>query len=234
MQPFFAKKNRGQFKDQYLYPHLHRDNTYVATNSKFSVDYVKVTSLDELTALVRAGYGARMSNLEIPQAPSFISHDNIIFSTQEDSLVSVKKILILFSQHDQLDGKTVANSRKEQAFLRTYLLRGQKFGACVICGSSFPAELLVAAHIKPRAECTQTEKLDFNKVAALMCVLGCDSLFEKGFVYVADGKICENPRRPRTPHLDAVITLFVGQDVSNWSSSSAYYDCHAKEFGWKE
>ena len=120
MQQFFALKNRGKYQGQRLYPHLHSDSTYVATNTKFVVDYVRVSSLDELTALVRAGYGARMSNPDIPQAPSFISHDSITFSTQEDSPVSIKQVLSSFFEHDQLDGKTIANSRKEQAFLRTY------------------------------------------------------------------------------------------------------------------
>lgn len=234
MQSFFAKKNRGQYQGEMLYPHRHPDGTYVATTSKHSVDYVRVNSLDELSALVRSGYGARMSNPEIPQAQSYISHGSIIFEAKEDPSFSLKRVLASFADAEHLDGETVANSRKEQAFLRSYLLRGKSKGECVLCGRSFPTELLVAAHIKPRLECSRAEKLDFDNVAALMCVLGCDSLFEKGFVYVPDGMIHANPRRKGTPHLEKAIEQLAGRGVTNWPGSCGYYKWHAKEFGWKD
>ncbi len=79
MAPFFDKKNRGQYQGERLHPHRDSDGSYVATTSKYSVDYVRVNSLDELSALVRSGYGARMSNPAIPQAPSYISHEHITF-----------------------------------------------------------------------------------------------------------------------------------------------------------
>lgn len=231
MQPFFAKKNRGQYQGEMLYPHRHPDGTYVATTSKHSVDYVRVNSLDELSALVRSGYGARMSNPEIPQAQSYISHGSIIFETNENPSLSLKRVLASLADAEHLDGETVANSRKEQAFLRSYLLQGMTKGECVLCGRSFPTELLVAAHIKPRSECSRDEKLDFDNIAALMCVLGCDSLFEKGFVYVLDGMVHANPRRKGTPHVEKAIEQLAGRDVTNWPGSSGYYKWHAKEFG---
>lgn len=234
MQPFFAKKNRGQYQGALLYPHLHSDGAYVATTSRYSVDYVRVSSLVELSALVRSGYGARMSNPEIPQAPSYISHGSITFGEEQNPSASLKRVLSSFADAEHLDGETVANSRKEQAFLRSYLLQGKGQGECVLCGRTLPTELLVAAHIKARSECSRDEKLDFDNIAALMCVLGCDSLFEKGFVYVPDGKVHANPRRERSPHLDIAIGELAGRVVANWLSSSGYYKWHASEFGWKD
>lgn len=234
MQPFFAKKNRGQYQGEMLYPHQHPDSTYVATTSKHSVDYIRVNSLDELSALVRSGYGARMSNPYIRQAQSYISHGSIIFEAKENPSLLLKRVLASFVDAEHLDGETVANSRKEQAFLRSYLLQGKSKGDCVICGHSFPTELLVAAHIKPRSECSRDEKLDFDNIAALMCVLGCDSLFEKGFVYMSDGMVHANPRRNRTPHVKTAIEQLAGRGVTNWRGSSEYYKWHAKEFGWKD
>lgn len=227
--PFFARKNRGTYKNELIYPHLHPDGTYVATNSKYKIDYIKVDSLDELSTLVRAGYGARMSNPRIPQAQSFICHENIIFLTEYNLKDSIKKMLTSFSEKDILDKKIVANRRKEQVFLRSYLLQGKK-SACMLCNRVLPAELLVAAHIKPRFECNAAEKVDFDNIAALMCLLGCDSLFENGFIYVADGIICKNTRRPKTPHLDEAINLLINKSVANWNSSSTYYNWHANEF----
>jgi len=234
MYPFFAKKNRGQFQGEMLYPHRHPDGTYVATTSKHSVDYVRVNSLDELSAIVHSGYGARMSNPEIPQAPSYISHGSIIFETKENPSLSLKRVLASFADADHLDGETVANSRKEQAFLRSYLLQGKSKGDCVLCGRSFPTELLVAAHIKLRSECSRDEKLDFDNIAALMCVLGCDSLFEKGFVYVSGGIVHANHWRNGTSDVETAIEQLAGRGVINWPGSSGYYKWHANEFGWKD
>lgn len=56
---------------------------YVATTSKYEADYVRVASLEELTALAGAGYGARMSNPDLSHAPSYIAHQNISFSQVE-------------------------------------------------------------------------------------------------------------------------------------------------------
>ncbi|MDP2034415.1 MAG: hypothetical protein Q8K29_13495 [Polaromonas sp.] len=233
MQPFFARKNRGQYKGKVLYPHQHQDGTYVATTSKFSVDYVRVNNVDELAALVRAGYGARMSNPEIPQAPSFISPSSITFATKEEPLAQLKRFLTTFAEVDQLDSETVANRRKEQVFLRSFLLHGESAGNCCFCGRMLPEELLVAAHIKMRAVCTREEKLDFNNIAALMCVLGCDALFGKGYVYVDEGSIRLNAKRARTLDVDTATQTLLGRKVSNWVSSKKYYLWHSEEFGAK-
>ncbi|HEX5393071.1 MAG TPA: HNH endonuclease [Rhodocyclaceae bacterium] len=174
-----------------------------------------------------------MSNPDVPHAPSFISHDSISFSEQEEPLAPLKRFLSAFAQADQLDSETFVSRRKEQAFLRSYLLRGKGQGECVLCGRTLPRELLVAAHIKARSECSRDERLDFDNVAALMCVLGCDSLFDKGFVYAPDGCVRVNSRREGTPHLDNAISQIEGRTVANWSNSSLYYQWHAKEFGWK-
>jgi len=75
-----AKKNRGDFKGEPLFPHKHKDGNYVASSSRYEVDYIPVETIDELESLVRAGYGARMSNPDIKQAASFISSENIEIS----------------------------------------------------------------------------------------------------------------------------------------------------------
>ncbi|WP_369046802.1 hypothetical protein [Sinomonas sp. P10A9] len=75
--------------------------------------------------------------------------------------------------------------RAEQQFLRMQLLAD--YGPqCAICGKVLPKDLLVAAHIKRRSECTDVERLDFGAAAMLTCTLGCDSLFENGYLRVDD------------------------------------------------
>jgi len=45
--------------------------------------------------------------------------------------------------------------------------------------------LLIASHIKPRNLCSHEERLHPN-IATLMCLLGCDSLYERGYLRVRD------------------------------------------------
>ena len=85
---------------------------------------------------------------------------------------------------DGLDVSTVAHRRVEQAFLRRVLLEGKTVGPCAICGRILPADLLVAAHVKRRSELTREQRLNFKAVAMLACALGCDSLYEAGYIAV--------------------------------------------------
>ncbi|WP_350575856.1 hypothetical protein [Pseudomonas sp. HY2-MNA-CIBAN-0224] len=230
---FFAVKNSGQHKGMFLYPHRYADGSYVATTSKYATDYIYIEHLDDLSALVRSGYGARMSNPDLKQGPSYIAHSKIKFSRTDNSSEVLRRYLSALAGHDDFDGVTLTKYRKEQAFLRAYLLDGRNQAACVLCGRIMPQELLVAAHIKPRSKASKSERLDFENIAALMCSLGCDSLFEKGFVYVAEGKIYINPTRKSTPHLNKSVETLVNRTAENWHGSSEYYKWHAKAFGWK-
>lgn len=84
------------------------------------------------------------------------------------------------------DGTRTASWRREHAGLKKRLveLAGD---TCGLCGEALPAAFLVGAHIKKRAHCTEEERKDFDNVGMLACVLGCDSLFERGYVSVGQG-----------------------------------------------
>jgi hypothetical protein len=81
------------------------------------------------------------------------------------------------------DLPSTSTRRAEQTYLRANLL-GHYGPQCAICGRILPIELLVAAHIKARSWCSEEERLNFQSVAMLACSLGCDALFEKGFIGV--------------------------------------------------
>ena len=64
---------------------------------------------------------------------------------------------------------------------------------CDLCGKTYPARFVRAAHIKRRADCTLDEKRDLHNVMAA-CVFGCDELFEHGYIGVgSNGHIVGRP-----------------------------------------
>ena len=79
--------------------------------------------------------------------------------------------------------RTKGSARREQALLRAILLEDRQEIDCALCEKMLPTQLIVAAHIKPRSHCSLIERTDIN-VAMPICKIGCDDLFEKGFVVV--------------------------------------------------
>jgi hypothetical protein len=75
--------------------------------------------------------------------------------------------------------------RREQSRLRSLKLGTNPTAACAICGRTLPSNLVRAAHIKRRADCTPAERDSLSNVL-LACTLGCDELFERGYVAISD------------------------------------------------
>lgn len=99
---------------------------------------------------------------------------------------------------DTLDVEPQALFRKEQQKVRMLILGDGTTGKCSICDREFPADLLVAAHIKSRYRCTDSEKRDVSNNVILMCKFGCDDLFERGYITVLDGRIVAGPLQAAT------------------------------------
>lgn len=85
-----------------------------------------------------------------------------------------------------LDVVSSAPARGEQASLRRFMFGDATESECAVCGRLLPVRLLRAAHIKPRSACSDEERRDFRAVAMPACVLGCDALFELGWISVDD------------------------------------------------
>ncbi|MFD1210995.1 hypothetical protein ACFQ36_02930 [Arthrobacter sp. GCM10027362] len=117
------------------------------------------------------------------------------------------------------DIQVIASQRAEQRYLRAVLLAGGN-SRCSLCGRQLPAALLVAAHIKPRAECNDDERLDFRAAAMLACTLGCDALFEHGFMAVdVDGVI--HAAESGHPDLQDVLRRLNGNPCPAHSAATA-------------
>jgi hypothetical protein len=124
---------------------------------------------------------------------------------------------------ESLDAEGKVLARKEQSFLRKALFKNRNTFKCGICGKEFPIELLVAAHIKKRAECNKEERLDYKNIVMPMCKFGCDELYEKHYIVIVEGKIQGNQPVALTETVQKYIQDIEGRDCQFWNENSAKY-----------
>ena len=70
----------------------------------------------------------------------------------------------------------------------SFVFSGKDSERCALCNKKFNIGLLVCAHVKKRARCSDSEKKNFSNVAP-MCRFGCDELFERGYATIVDGSV---------------------------------------------
>lgn len=120
----------------------------------------------------------------------------------------------------ETDREALNKIRLEQSALRRKLLRGRALADCSLCGNTLPARLLIAGHIKPRSKCTEEERRDYRS-AMLICNLGCDALFEWGYVVVNEyGLICDS-MLAETVELQTAVTALTGRRCTAHDSNTA-------------
>lgn len=143
------------------------------------------------------------------------------------SLRLFEKTVAAIDNLGDLDIRRAALARTEQAYLRDHLFGGKVRSECTICGRMFPVELLVAAHIKRRSDCSDAEKRDYDANVVAMCTLGCDELFERGYIVVSAGTVKRNKVKPTTPPVDKYLRDIEGRTTSAWTSlRKPYFDAH--------
>lgn len=122
----------------------------------------------------------------------------------------------------ETDQLVFAKRRVEQQYLRSVLL-DESDSRCMMCHRELPESLLVAGHIKPRWACTAEEREDFTSVAMLICLLGCDSLYESSLIAVnGTGRIVRTSRSS-TPDLDHALDLLAGTVCLRYSETTVSY-----------
>ncbi len=127
----------------------------------------------------------------------------------------------------ELDTHRSALARLEQDVFRRVVVGRSGIGVCQLCGREFPLNLLVAAHIKPRAKCNDDEKRDLANIFAL-CKLGCDDLFERGYLVVDEGSIKPGVHtEAATPAVREYVMGLSGRQCPGWSNARARY------FSWR-
>ncbi|MER7755279.1 hypothetical protein [Kitasatospora sp. NPDC097643] len=124
------------------------------------------------------------------------------------------------------DRPTVTLARREQAKLRRLKFRADVVIGCALCGRTLPTRLVRAAHIKRRSICSSIERRDLENLMPA-CVLGCDALFEDGFVYVDEGGTVRASSAAEASHdLLSAAGALAGTTCTAFGEESAVY------FGW--
>lgn len=186
-----------------------------------SIDY------DELREVVASGPGrpfgsdgrpAQKYLSTVTHAEAAVLFDLIGDSTpdREDSVA----LATLASLSIRTDVPSFGTARIEQAELRRRLLGSRSEAPCAICQRSLPVSLLVAAHVLPRHLLTDSERMELEHVAVLMCVLGCDALYERGYLTVRDG-VVKTGRPADTNAVAEQVESLVGSRITPVSSRQA-------------
>ena len=225
-------RDRGQWQD------LGREIEVEAQEFDFTID------LEEIPIDLRLDSGSGVNTpfdsrgkvkqgylFSVPDTVSnfIFSRLNLVNSSSSESLdTQVEKLFGSFP--NGTDKAITGTFRREQRALRAYLVQGNDFLDCGLCGRQLPSSLLVAAHIKPRSFCSEKERVDPN-VVMLACVLGCDSLFDKGLLFV-DGNGVLNTSTPTisSTDLNEFVSNFVGRKARAFNQgNSVYFAWHAKK-----
>ncbi len=168
----------------------------------------------------------QMRKLE-PESAELISR--VWYSTKSALENIVDKFGNQLDDLASLDEERSALVRREQGILRRLLFGSDSVGHCGICGREYPVSLLVAAHVKPRAQCSDLERRDTANNLIPLCLLGCDPLFEQGFISVDKGCVVFGPNEIKTKDLEEQVGVLVGSQCRYWSrESKKYFDWRAK------
>jgi hypothetical protein len=140
--------------------------------------------------------------------------------------LSIEEVYKEIEDANSLDTETRGSGRKEQRKLRDIHIPENRTSVCSICGSELPSDLLVAAHIKKRSKCSLEEKKDLANIATPMCLLGCDALFEKGYIGVRNG-VTERIKETSLSHASSHISMVTGESCKDWTDENRkYYEWH--------
>lgn len=137
--------------------------------------------------------------------------------------------VVEYWEHGETDAATISRRRLEQAKLREYLLGRRSVADCAVCGRELPAALLVAAHIVRRADSDNDHRKDFAAITMLACSLGCDDLFERGYVVVDDDGVVRAGRPAETQPLESAVGLLTDNVCAAHNErTAANFAAHAR------
>jgi hypothetical protein len=125
-----------------------------------------------------------------------------------------------------LDRLVMTRVRVEQTSARRLLFGQAGLGKCSLCSARLPVELLVAAHIKRRSDATRAERLDLPNIVMPACLLGCDALYERGWICVGESGEIQPSDEAMSPSWPAAVNhaqRLLGVQCTAWTTKSAAY-----------
>ncbi|HWW40118.1 hypothetical protein [Pedobacter sp.] len=143
-------------------------------------------------------------------------------STSDDRKASEDKLKAM----DHTDKSQSIKARLEQPVFRGWLFKRKKYAICGICHTNYPVAFLHAAHIKKRSKCTHEERTDLDIVMS-MCRMGCDDLYERGYISVKDGKVIGLKQKYITPAIEKAKDAVIGNDCTHYNDQTMkYFEWH--------
>jgi len=133
-----------------------------------------------------------------------------------------KNIVSRLVNMEETDAEYSAVRRKEQNHLKKILFKEKKIAVCSICHKEYPVSIMVAAHIKKRAVASPEERTDYNIVMPV-CKMGCDELFERGYISVCDGKVVGLNKKPSSRSLTEYISAIKDNVCSFYNEDRKEY-----------
>ncbi|WP_441247384.1 hypothetical protein [Kitasatospora sp. McL0602] len=123
----------------------------------------------------------------------------------------------------ELDQRARTLVRREQQRLRRAKFGTAERITCALCGTSLPDRVVHTAHIKRRRDCDIYERRDLANVMGA-CVLGCDVLFEHGYLYVSEqGVVTPAAGAIDDPGLAPALTALTGRRCAEFTEDSRPY-----------
>lgn len=149
-------------------------------------------------------------------------------SRNPDFSVDLENRLKNLQETDQQN--TRATTRKEQSILRAFLFEKLSESKCSICHKTLPVDLLVAAHIKPRRDCSIEERKNFNVVMPA-CKIGCDDFFEKGYIFIDDSGLVQiNKKNNTTEELNEILKKLSGKPCPHFGDKTKEFFSYRRRF----
>lgn len=152
------------------------------------------------------------------------------YTAENITLSEVRKSI----ERQETDGLAIRPTRLEHKYIVRHLFQNKPSGYCCICLNEYPRHLLVAAHIKKRSVCNIEEKLDIENIAVSMCRLGCDPLFEHGYIGVKAGKVVKHPSRDMRGPIAIYVDSLLDNQVRDWTiGKRKYFAWHLNAHGFE-
>ena len=179
----------------------------------------------ELVGMDASHYSANIGGLPVP-----VAHGAPVLDTVGPPAPGESEDPGFLVLGGDLDARVLTSVRREQRKLRAKMLGHASAATCAICGRTMPVNCIRTAHIKRRSLCSEQERRDEANVMAA-CTLGCDHLFELGYIYVdGDGEIKSAEQAAQTAALAEAASEIDGRRCTAHTALSAkYFDWHRYE-----